>query len=201
MIEDSDPAGLHAGARTRQWLIVVVMVAVAGEILLHRKALVYPLDEPWRSVAFAYGFIAAGFFIFTVRERMRPKGYRQVLGLFCLPFFAGLLTSYWARCLVEQYASLGFAPVERSTEFQIVSDLGCRHGCKIEVQLDQQAREITVPVTRQLEALLDVNRHPGRDCLVLPVETGREGFKLTRVPGLLFDQSIDVDALRPCQGE
>ncbi|MFC0590537.1 hypothetical protein ACFFF7_14090 [Novosphingobium aquiterrae] len=193
-------SGNPAARRLRIAIVAGVSVCFL-EAMSHGNELVYPLPSPWRAILLLIGFLSG--FPFAMAVARRPLSDRKLgkfVAVVSLPFLSMAITSYYARRAVEAYAFANFLPQEEKVFAPIVSMNVGRGPDSATVVTDEAAREITVYVSDKLLLRMDAFRYPGRDCLILPQQTGRNGIKRLVLPGY-FQQEIDTAAFRRCSAK
>lgn len=115
------------------------------------------------------------------------------------PVLSAVLATFYLRAAVEMAA---FA--EASTHIETVqAEVVGKTKRSVEARTHRDARTLWIRADADLRAQLDPRRTPGRDCLIIGVETGRWGVRRTRLPNA-FDDGFGIDRLVPCtayQGE
>lgn len=132
------------------------------------------------------------------RKGPRQATARMVLALVGLPICGIFLGTYVARSAVETAAFAGV----RTTSSEVlggVVDKDTKWKDKAGVLIGTGGREIDVRVTPDVYSSLEPWRAPGRDCLRVPIETGRWGYRRAIVPNYL-DHAWDTERFQMCPG-
>lgn len=162
-------------------------------IFLWRGALIDPLPL----IATILGALAGGALGVLLVLTIRPdRAWPFFCLMVCAPITGGIVAAHHIRIGAELAAFAG-ANVTRFERPAVIESVGGGARSYAMLRLEPGARSIRVRITPDLAVRLDPRRAPGRDCLMLKVETGRRGVRRTEVPAL-FDPAWDVDRLLPC---
>ena len=121
----------------------------------------------------------------------------MIVAIGCAPLFGAAIGSYCAR-LAFEFAHFQGADVTLETVEAQVLGLNSKWETSANVRVGANGREIFIDVTPELYERLDPYRHPGRDCLKLDAEIGRDGVMRLIVPAKWLDASLSVDRLVRC---
>jgi hypothetical protein len=148
----------------------------------------------------AIGFGGGLWLCLRMRFPSYMGGFRRALGRLAMPIFCALIATFFARVAVEHAAFVGLRPVEAPVEAQVLSAGLERNGGQFaSVSFGPRTRSVDVEISPELYDRLDPIRAPGRDCMILSVETGRFGLRRTMLPRRWFDKPIGVDHYKTCQ--
>lgn len=163
----------------------------------HGPELVFPLPEPWRSLVLGVGFLAGvPLALALATQPIEMSKFQKLSCVIVLPILCMTIASYCSRRAVEAYGFMNVTPVEAQVFVPIVR-MNNRRIDSATVLPSPTAREVRVFVTPELLLRLDPYRHPGRDCLILVEQSGRNGIKRLMVPGF-FDDEIGTISFRRC---
>jgi hypothetical protein len=174
-----------------------------ADLFLHRGALVDPISPTLLltgvGVGIAIGLVLSAFVAQSGTEAVEAVGgIRLILAIFALPIIAGFAGGYYARVAVELVHFSNYSPTHSEIQAEITDmDHGRRSGPYAFVRPYPGARELKVRVSNAVYNRLDPRRSPGRDCLILPIETGRNGVKRAILPNA-FDNSLGMNRLVRC---
>src|SRR5262249_1676508 len=144
------------------------------------------------------GFAAGIYFVVRNQAALAAKGWRGNVAVLVAPFLSLVLAAYLGRMGYEAIGFAGATPAAAEGRAPIIDTDLTRSGSHIAVvTTGPGTRELRVNVTRDLYSRLDAYRHPGRDCLILTVQTGRYGIRRALLPTVLT-RGVDVDRLVPC---
>jgi hypothetical protein len=133
--------------------------------------------------------------LLRVGARGRPlvHFFRMIL----MPFLGAFLGSYGARTAFEINSIYAYNSVPTAIAAR-VNSMSSRYGFSATVQSHDNAREVSVEIDGALYSRLEPYRHPGRDCIYLPVQIGRDGVKRYILPAKLFDEPISAGHYSLC---
>lgn len=121
-----------------------------------------------------------------------------------LPCLGAVTGSYAARSMYEFKAFYGYETTPILINF-LVKGKSSRHSLTASVTafkiLDGvkiEGREVKVEIDETLYANLEPYRQPGRDCLSLPAQIGRNGVRRLILPAAWFDEPIGIGHLSRC---
>ncbi len=137
----------------------------------------------------------AAFHIFIQAEAFGDR--KSVLVLAGMPVFTAVLFMYGFRLAEEALGFVNFAATIRIIPAEVTGASNGKSGPMAYATPFSGAREINLRATPELLIKLDPVRVPGRDCLLIPLETGRFGIQRTFSP-IPFGRKIGVEALQPC---
>ena len=172
----------------------------------HRSALVEHIIPTWRFTGILVGIIFGCWIVYwyTLQPKAKLYDWRIFLGFFMLPCFGAATGSYAARTIYEFKAFYGYhtAPAQLSL---MVKSISSRHGLTANVTALQildgvkvEGRVVKVEIDETLYANLEPYRQPGRDCLSLPAQIGRNGVRRLILPAAWFDEPIGIGHLSRC---
>lgn len=182
---------------------VIVLLVIAAFLfllvasLLHGDELVDHLPLPYEIAWGALGLAGGLYGIVKIQDRLKERGWRGYAAALVAPVLAVAIGTYVGRLVYESIGFAGETPIETSVEAPIINMSSGRSGLHAIVTIGPGSREISASVTGGLYDQLDAYRHPGRDCLVLTVQTGRYNIRRAVLPGL-FERSLDIDRLKTC---
>lgn len=182
----------------KKCVVVILALAIIAPILFRRSELVDPIPFGITFFAALISF-TAGIYIFVWLKRRSTVSmdFRNYIGMLALPFFCVFAGTYYARLFVETIAFLDVNAVHNQVVAPVVMKSG-RRTFWASVVPDPTARTLQINVTEELYSRLDPYRSPGRDCIVIDVETGRRGIRRTQLP-TAFDTGFGLDRLVSCQ--
>lgn len=183
-----------------RWLILLSFLGpLVADAIFHKSALVDQIPSSWTLAGVAAGIVFAGF-CSAFLVKIKPNEGREIghfLLVLMLPVLGAFLGSYVARTSYEVTSFIGYT-AKRTELLAQVTGLGSKHEYKAEVEAYSGASSIWVDVDSDLYFRLEPYRQPGRDCLLLPVEVGRNGVRRFLMPAKVFDKSLSAEVLRSC---
>ena len=187
-------------ARTTRILVFVAIAIVFALGAGLRATLVDPIPLPMTFFAGAAGFGAGCWLIVKLMKIPSSQDrWKRTLGLIAMPIFGLLIGTFLARVAVEAVAFAGLDPPETPIQAHVENGgLGRYGGQYAEVSFGPGTRSVYVEISSDLYDQLDPTRAPGRDCIVLAVQTGRLGLRRTMLPRRFFDDPIGEDHYRRC---
>jgi len=180
-----------------KWLLISIIVILGALITINADGLVERVPLPYAITTSALGAGSGLYGVLRITPRLERQGWRGVVAMFVLPLFALFIGSWVGRYVYEVIAFVGVTPSEKAVLAPIVDMTSGRSGPRAIVKIDPASRELRVSVTHDLYAQLDTYRYPGRDCLILMVQTGRFGVRRALIPSL-FSADVGLEKLRPC---
>jgi len=180
-------------------VLAAILVPVVG-MVVRPVALVEPFPQFVRIAIFGAGVISGAYFGLFVRRKNGSYGMAASwFGVLSIAALSGFLFSLASRNIVEAYGFWFFDPVEAPIFAEVSGFGGGRSpaGPSIYVRVRVDAREVWVRVTRELENVVQPVRSPGRDCLRVTMQFGRNRNRRLKVPNYL-DEPFGVDRLRRC---
>jgi len=196
-------------AKRKAWMWSIVgglAVIILLELTCRRSALVMPMPQAWR---FAGVFMGAAFgcwfgYWLSHQPKAKQGGWRIYLAIAATPLFGAAIGSHAARTIYEVAAFFVF-DAKPSQMSVAVNGMSSRRGFSATVQGYQfrqrllvDAREVHVEIDGTLYANLEPYRHPGRDCLSLPIQIGRNGVMRFVLPAAWFDEPLGIGHLTSC---
>ena len=184
---------------------VAIAVLVATPLLLaeaafHRGALIDHIPFALSLVGITCGFLGGlGMDVLISRSNARERAFGFTVAMVGIPIFGGLAGSYCARVAYEFIAFTGYTPQHAQLAAPVTSISTGRGGPAAYVVPYEGARELRVRINSALYDRLEPVRMPGRDCLTLPVEIGRNGVKRTILPAW-FGASVGTGQWVQCPG-
>jgi hypothetical protein len=190
-------APISRGARVALLGIVLIVVALS---LIDPASLVDPIPPPLTVMSAAAG-LAGGIWLSL---RMRFPSYmgaiRRALGRMAAPIFGAMIATFFARVGVEAAGFVGLNPAETHIQAHVLSRGLERSGGQFaQVYFGPGTRSVYVEISSDLYDQLDPIRAPGRDCIVLSIQTGRFGLRRTMLPRRFFEDPIGEDHYRRCR--
>jgi hypothetical protein len=170
-------------------------LALLSPLFCHGGALIDPLPVIYTILAAVAG---AGVGIGAVirlngylEQQPKRQAYAVVIGL---PILLACCATYYVRLGVE---ALAFQAALSGvlTQKAVVTGTTRRF---VLVRLEPGSRELMLRASAELRAAIDPYRSPGRDCILIDIETGRHGWRRTQLP-TLFGQPFDTSKLVPCK--
>ena len=189
--------GVAPRKRAIALLTIFVFLSLLMASLLHGDELVDHLPLPYEIACGVLGLVVGLYFVVKAQDRFKAQGFRGYLAVLVAPIIAVVLGTYVGRLAYETMGFAGAAVTDTRVDAPIIDMSSGRSGLHAIVTIGLGSREIRASVTRDLYDQLDAYRHPGRDCLVLTVQTGRYGMRRAVLPGL-FEKAVDVDRLKKC---
>jgi hypothetical protein len=144
--------------------------------------------------------LAAGLGLCAVIFKSGAKPFertRSGLGMIAAPIFGAVLGSYYARVGFEYWHFAFYQPQKRIVLALITEASNGRGGPFAHAATSPVGRDMMIDISGDLLDHLDPIRQPGRDCLWLSEEVGREGVRRVILPNK-FDQGLGLDHLRRC---
>lgn len=177
--------------------ILLVIVGWLLCLLLQRASLIdhIPIWATLTGSTMGAGFAA------YLSYRVFTKGGSALTGrslatLALLPIFGIFLGTYIARTVWEGVAFTGVDTQTVALPAKVTS-IDTKWRDKATVIVGAESREIQVRVSNELFARLEPWRAPGRDCLILPIETGRFGARRVILPNYL-EESWGLEHYASC---
>lgn len=187
---------ISRGARIA--LLGVVLAAVLIE-LFDRASLVDPLPLPVTVASAGIGLAAGSWLSLRMSFPAYVGAFRRTLARIGAPIFGAVLGTFFARVVIEAAVFAGLNPPAKAVVARVDSASPERAGGQFaEVSFGPGTRSVYVEISPDLYDQLDPVRAPGRDCIVLGVETGRLGFRRTKLPRRFLDDPIGKDRYRRC---
>jgi hypothetical protein len=170
--------------------------------MLKRSTLVDPIDPRLRFLCGSAFFGLGAWWSWRLSKlKSAQPGWTRMAGLLAIPIFAIFIGTYFARAAVGFVAFAGLNPPVTTEEAHVTDFRYGRYGGYFATaSLGPGAREFEMKISSELYDALDPWRQPGRDCIVIRVQTGRAGIRRTMLPNLLFDEPISLDHYRNCSG-
>ena len=189
---------LKGTQRRKALLIVGAGLALCTPLLMHGNQLIDPLPFGITMLSGAIGFAMGCLVISEMGESYAEQGWRGYLAILGVPILTTVLGAYYGRLVFEAAEFVDFAP-KRSMIVARVDDIGSGKsgGTWAYVEPSGPARRLQIEITPELYDRLDPIRKPGRDCLLLQVETGRSGYRRALLPSAI-GPAIGVDTLKAC---
>jgi hypothetical protein len=129
-------------------------------------------------------------------KQTKSLSAREALGLLMIPFMTMLLFSYVARRIVEIASFTGANADLVRMDAAVISKSKSRKWGTMHAEILPYigARTLTANVNEEVFE----NLAPGRDCIMLNVETGRRGVRRTELPNI-FDEPLGIGSVVPCK--
>jgi hypothetical protein len=184
-------------ARRAVWIVVISLLTVAIPTFFHHGALLDPIPLGWSMATGTIGFTLGVYIDVLIGGQMIAKTpLRGLLALFIIPLYATAIGTYCGRLVFETVAFAG-APLQESAIRAPVIGKGTTkyggHGATIR----PGARDLNVRIDATLYGLLEPYRAPDTDCLLMDVQTNRDGVRRTELPAF-FDTPWSEDRRVPC---
>ena len=194
MVEDLDQTDGRDAIRSRRmsWGVILVLAILFSLAFVQRATL---LDRmPWPITAFSviFGLVLGAWSGDTLSRSPRLKDdWRRLLLIFGIPIAAIVAATFLARSIISFSAFAAFEP-QQSTILGKVDDIRHSRGGTLHASLNfgPQFRDTEIKVTDGLYDTLEPHRFPGRDCILLRMETGRWGYRRVRMPNLVTDEPV-----------
>ena len=122
---------------------------------------------------------------------------RSVLVIIVLPFLALFFATFLVRLAYEETKFRGAQTTSAFEKANVISK-SSKWRRSARVNFGYSTRDIYVPINRQAHSRLEPWREPGRDCLVLQVQTGRDGVRRAIVP-VFLEPPVGIDSYRLCE--
>lgn len=200
----NDAENIGTGVSTaKRWLLWVIfpsfLVPLIADAIFHRSALVDPIPTIWTIIGVCIGIAFGGFCgVALVKDQTHSSSEtKRIFVAIGIVISAVFLGSYLARTAYEIRNFVGISP-DRMQFAANVTGLESKYEFAAKV-VHQSGRSIFIDVDADLFSALEPYRHPGRDCLLLPVEIGRGGVRRFVVPAKLFDDSLGIENLVECR--
>lgn len=184
--------------KKRAAIVILALIAVGMvPFLFHRGALidhilaVYTIGAALTGAVFGC-FLSAWVGPLTLRE----SGFRGILLILAIPIIAIVIATFYARMVVETIAFTGVNATISELKAPITGK-NAKWSASFDLAPEPGSRTMIVRVTSEAYAQAEPYRQPGRDCLLVKIETGRGGVRRMLVPNLL-DASIEADRVVPC---
>jgi hypothetical protein len=180
--------------------ILVVILLLLAEAAFHRGALIDHIPFALTLAGITCGFLGGlGMDVLISRRKARESAFRFAVAMVSAPIFGGLAGSYCARLGYEFVAFTGYAPQHAQLTAPVTSISTGRGGPAAYVVPYEGARELRLRISSALYDRLDPIRTPGRDCLTLTIEIGRNSVKRAILPAW-FDTSVGSEQWVQCPG-
>jgi hypothetical protein len=177
--------------------LCVVFAGMLGDALFHRSALVEPIEPSLRIIGIVVGSLFGFGTAIVLAKSAHRSIARTISAIIAAPLFGAAIGSYCVRTAFEFVHFLGAEVTSKTVQAQVVG-LNSKWETSANIKIGEHGREIFVDVTPDLYERLDPYRTPGRDCLKLLAEIGREGIVRLIVPAKWLDDSLGVDRLAHC---
>lgn len=184
--------------RYDRYIIYLVLALLLGIAFLQRHALVLPLRTGETVLGILLGVVLGIAYCFRLERFQKISGRDMSHLWFICPVIFAVVALASLRSLVAEAAFIG-EPIEaRQIPFEVTSKSVSRYsGPKAFVRAQSGGREIYVDVSDALYDHLEPVRHPGRDCIIIKVETGWRGIRRAVVPNVL-DDPFDTTEYQRC---
>ncbi len=206
---EKEQTKIHISAKQKslRWLIFgITCLFFLLEMTFHRSALVEQIIPAWRFTGILVGIILGCWIVYwyTLQPKAKLSDWRIYLGFFMLPFIGAATGSYAARSMYEFKAFYGYdtAPIQLNL---MVKSISSRNSLTANVTafkildgVKVEGREVKVEIDGTLYANLEPYRQPGRDCLSLPAQIGRNGIRRLVLSATWFDEPIGIGHLSRC---
>jgi hypothetical protein len=157
------------------------------------SSLIDPIPLPLTLIAAPVGF---GFGAW-VSGRIIRRNAGNLVAIIAMPILALLFATFLARTTYEELKFRG-AQTTSAMEMAKVLSKDSKWKRSAVVTFGNNTRDISVPINTQLYSSLEPWRKPGRDCLQLRVQTGRDGVRRVISPNLLASP-LDLDHYQRCK--
>lgn len=186
----------------RYMILLAFVTPMIADLIFHRSALVTSIPYVWTLTGIIIGLAFGGCCSWVIAELgpMDGKEFGHLFTICLLPIFGAFLGTFGARTVFEATSFWGYQS-EKAEMLAEVKSIGSKRGYTAEIEAYPGARNIWVDVDSDLYSRLDPYRQPGRDCLLLPVEIGRNGVRRFVIPARFFDKSLPSVVLRMCNHE
>lgn len=169
---------------------------------LQRAALVDPLPLPLTLGSGAVGVCAGAWLVWNIRGAMNDQRLsRRVCTMIGMPLFGAAIALVFTQSIVVSYEFTGVDPTTREQLAQILYKRHTRFFAYTAlVSFGPGTHALWVNITPELFWRL---RFPfrGADCLVLPVQVGRNGWRRILLPRAFIDNPIDSRRYRFCSAQ
>jgi hypothetical protein len=180
--------------------MLVATPLLLAEAALHRGALIDHIPFGLSLAGITCGFLGGlGVDALMMRRNTQENAFKFALAMVAAPLLGGVAGSYYARVAYELIAFTGYTPQHTQLTAPVTSRSTGRGGPAAYVVPYEGARELRVRISSALYDRLDPIRTPGRDCLTLPVEIGRNGVKRAILPAW-FDAGVGSEQWAQCPG-
>jgi multidrug transporter EmrE-like cation transporter len=187
----------EAASRRSKWLAFTIVGVVVAVFFADPDALVDQVPVAYAIATGALGFAGGLYSVYRLKSQLEKQGRRGSIAMISLPLMSLYIATRLGRSAFEAAAFTGVTPAQMTVIAPVVGMSSGRSGPHAAVKIDPASRELNVSVTYALYAQLDAYRYPGRDCLNLPVQTGRFGIRRAVIPWRLSD-GLDLAQLNPC---
>lgn len=180
--------------------VLVVIPLLLAEAAFHRGALIDHIPFALTLAGTTCGFLGGlGMDVLISRSKARERAFRFAVAMAGVPIFGGLVGSYYARVAYEFIAFTGYISQHTTLTAPVTSISTGRSGPAAYVVPYEGARELRVRISSALYDRLEPIRMPGRDCLTLSIEIGRNGVKRAILPAW-FNTSMGSGQWVQCPG-
>lgn len=135
-----------------------------------------------------------------ISETDEAIGVRKSLGFFVLPVLSIFCGTLLMRTVILGTASIGVETPTKMTKSVVVGVHYTRWAWLpdyLEAELSKDSREFQVPASPQLMGIAGVSPGSPRLCVLLPVQTGRWGYRRIVGPNA-FDEPVGMSAVIDC---
>ena len=183
----------------RSSILGLAAMIVIVELCFHRSALIEPIEPILRIIGIATGGALGFYFSRWLASQPSPaiRDWRFYLGIAAFPLFGLGVGSYSMRTFFEMRMFYAFDTQPAQMSMKVI-DISSNNGFSATVRARDGARDVKVEIDGNLYANLEPYRFPGRDCLSLPVQIGRNGVRRLMLPATLFDEPLGIGHLSRC---
>lgn len=192
----------------RRALLVLsaVLILFFFEMTFDKGALVEQIPDSWSRTGIVLGAIVGCYLSYWTSRLPKAKyaGWRIYAAITMWPILGVIFGSYAVRTIYEFAAFANYTPTPSQMSVAVTAKsthrgLSARvHAYQLREPMQGNGRDIKVEIDGTLYANLEPYRHPGRDCLSLPVQIGRNGVKRFILPAVWFDEPLGIGHLTSC---
>ena len=185
-------------SRTEAKLVLAVGSAWILTGIFKQSSLIDPVPLPLTYFAALVGFGSGALLIARVLNRSEGRLTREsTIAIFVLPFFALFFAVFLARTAYEELKFRGAQTISTFEE-ATVFDKDTKWRRSAGVTFGPNTRGIIVRIDEEVYSSLGPWSQPGGDCLLLEVQTGRDGVRRAIGPNFL-EPALGVDSYRICK--
>ncbi len=185
---------------SRRFAVISILAAAAlfAPIFLHGNELIDHMPSIYTVLGAAIGFGVGVFIDYKAAAGLLSRGARGYVAMTVPPLFGILIGTHYSRLIYEEAAFISTKAEIRQMATPVTSFRHGRYGITWGYVIPgDDARKLQIKITGDLYDRLDPYRHPGRDCLLMHIQTGRWGVRRAILPAPI-NHGVDVDDLRRC---
>ncbi|MES2492331.1 MAG: hypothetical protein V4579_03520, partial [Pseudomonadota bacterium] len=184
--------------RRRNGLVLCLLLTPLFAGLLNGGTIVTEAPTMLKACVILVGLVFGAVLAFYFFVQGHSEGASGKFGMIAMPIMCAVLFSYYLRLGEEIIGFWNVVPNEAIVMAKVTGASSGKSGPTAYVTPYKGAREISIRVSRQVYSRLEPIRLPGRDCLIVTIQSGRFGIQRTFVPTPL-DTRWGLERLRACK--